>query len=264
MLMEAKKNLRFILLSMKYNVQREMINKTSFLMNVVLMMLNNVSLIIQWIVFFSLKDNFNGYTFKDQMLAISLCTMTYGLVYLFFGGITNVSSLIEYGGLDKYLTKPKSTLISVLTSRTQISALGDFLFGVIVFLIYYHNIIQIVLFLLVSILSFLIMISFLVIVNSITFWFIRFSDTVDTMQSAYVSFGMYPKTVFDTITKGLLYTIIPVGFAIYLPIELFRNFSLINLLILVLFTIFNVLLAKYLFYKGLKRYTSSNIVVANI
>ena len=264
MLMEARNNIKFILLSMKYNVQREMLNKTSFLMNVLLMMLNNVSIIIQWGVFFSLKDSFNGYTFEDEMFAISLCTITYGMTFLFFGGVNRISYLIEYGGLDKYLTKPKSILISVLTSKTQISALGDMLFGIILFLIYYHNPIQILLFIFLSILSFFIMISFLIIINSITFWFIRFSDTVETFHSAFISFSMYPKTIFDTSIKIIMHTIIPVGFAIYLPVELFINFSILKMLLLVGFTIFNVLLARFVFYRGLKRYTSSNIVVANI
>ena len=264
MLMEVRKNLKYILLSMKYNVQREMLNKTSFLLNVLLMMLNNASIIVQWLVFFSLKDDFNGYTFKDQILAISLCTMTYGLVFLFFGGVNKISRYIEYGSLDKYLLKPKSVLIGVLTSRTQISALGDILFGIIIFLIYYHNPIQILLYILVSILSFLIMISFLIIVNSITFWFIRFSDTVETFNSAYLSFGMYPSTIFGNTIQILMHTIIPIGFSIYLPVKLFQEFSFIKLGILIAFAILNVLLARFIFYRGLKRYSSSNIAVVNI
>ena len=75
---------------------------------------------------------------------------------------------------------------------------------------------------------------------------------------------MYPKTIFDTSIKIIMHTIIPVGFAIYLPVELFINFSILKMLLLVGFTIFNVLLARFVFYRGLKRYTSSNIVVANI
>ncbi len=264
MLMEVKNSLKYILLSMKYNVQREMINKTSFLMNVFLMILNNTSMIIQWVVFFSLKDNFNGYTFQEQMLTISLCAYTYGLVYLFFAGVDKISYFIEYGGLDKYITKPKSILVSVLTSKTQISAFGDLLFGIILFFIYYHSPLNILLFILVSTLSFLIMISFLIIINSITFWFIRFSDTVEMFQSAYISFSMYPKTIFDTTVKVLMHTIIPIGFSIYIPVELFRDFSIINLLILIGFTILIMLLARFVFYKGLKRYTSSNIAVVNV
>lgn len=264
MLMEVKNNIKFILLSIKYNVAREMLNKASFLMNVLLMILNNASLIIQWVVFFSLKSDFDGYTFENQMLAISLCTITYGLVFLFFGGVNNISKYIEYGALDKYMLKPKSVLISVLTSRTQISALGDMIFGIVIFLIYYHNPLQILLYVLVSILSFLIMISFLIIINSVTFWFIRFSDTVEMFQSAYLSFSMYPKTIFDTGIQILMHTIIPIGFSIYIPVMLFNEFSVLRLFILILSAIIMVLFARFIFYRGLKRYTSSNMAVVNV
>lgn len=264
MLTEVKNNLKFILLSMKYNIQREMLNRVSFIMNVLLMMLNNLALVVTWVVFFSLRSDFGGYTFEDQMAALSLCTITFGLVYFFFGGVSNISKFIEYGALDKYLLKPKSTLVFVLTSRTQVSALGDMLFGIILFLIYYHHPAQILLFILVSILSFLIMLSFLIIVSSITFWFIRFSDTVEMFNSAYLNFGMYPRTVFSTSVNIILYTIIPVGFAIFIPVMLFQKFDIVLLLILILVTIFMVLFARFIFYKGLKRYTSSNMAVVNV
>ena len=264
MLMEAKNNLKFLFLSMKYNVLREMLNKTSFLMNVLLMMLNNVSLIIQWVVLFSLKDDFNGYSFEDQMLTISLSTLTFGLTFLFFGGVDNIAGFIEQGALDKYLTKPKSVLISVLTSRTHISALGDLLFGLILFLIYFHKPTEILLYILVSFLSFVIMLSFFITIHSITFWFIRFSDTVETLGSAYVSFGMYPRTIFDTSVKVIMHTIIPIGFSIYIPVMLFQEFSIIKLIILIVFAVLFFLFARFIFYRGLKRYTSSNMAVVNV
>lgn len=261
---EVKNNLKYILLSMKYNIQREMLNRTSFLMNVLLMILNNMSIVIQWVVFFSLRPDFGGYTFEYQMLAISISAYTYGLVYLLFGGVNNISKYIEYGALDKYLLKPKSTLIGVLTSKTEISALGDILFSVILFLIYFHNPLQILLYILVSTLSFLIMISFLIIINSITFWFIRFADTVEVFISAYLSFGMYPRTIFNMVVKTLMFTIVPVGFSIYIPVMLFQEFNILYLLILILITILMVLFSRFIFYKGLKRYTSSNMAVINI
>lgn len=264
MLTEARNNIKFLFLSMKYNILREMLNKASFLMNVFLMMLNNVSLIIQWVVLFSLKDDFNGYSFEDQMLTISLSALTFGLTFLFFGGVDNIATFIEHGALDKYLTKPKSVLISVLTSRTQISGFGDILFGIILFLIYFHKPTEILLYIVVGFLSFIIMLSFFIIIHSITFWFIRFSDTVETLGSAYVSFSMYPRTIFDTSIKVIMHTIIPIGFSIYIPVMLFQEFSIIKLLILIIFTCLFFLFARFIFYRGLRRYTSSNMAVVNV
>ncbi len=264
MLMEAKSNIKYILLSIKYNVQREMLNRGSFITNVLLMMLNNASIVIQWLVFFSLKSDFGGYTFEDQMLAVALCTVTYGMTFLFFAGVGYISKYIEQGALDKYLTKPKSPLIGVLTSKTQISALGDLLFGLVIFFIYYHNIVQFLLFIVCAFFSFLIMLSFFIIVNSITFWFIRFADTKQAITDSYISFSLYPYTVFGKVVTVLMHTIIPVGFAIYLPVTLFQDFNVTKLLILIVFAILNMSFAVFLFNRGLKRYTSSNMAVVNI
>lgn len=264
MLMEVRNSLKFILLSIKYNILKEMANRTSFLMNVILMMLNNCSIIIQWVVFFSLKPDFGGYTFENHIFAIALTTITYGLTHLCFAGVHNISKYIEFGALDKYLTKPKNPLIGVLTSKTQISAIGDLLFGIILFLVYYHNPIQIILFIFLSFLSFLIMLSFFIIINSITFWFIRFSDTVETLTGSYISFSLYPYSIFDTAVKVLLHTIIPVGFAIYLPVSLFQEFTILKIIALILVTVINMLLAVLVFNRGLKRYSSSNMAVVNV
>ena len=64
MLMAAKNQIRVNLLSIKYSLMREMLNKTTFLMNIIFMIFNNASFIIQWIILFSLKDNIGGYHLK--------------------------------------------------------------------------------------------------------------------------------------------------------------------------------------------------------
>ena len=136
-------------------------------------------------------------------------------------------------------------------------------FSLIIVLIYYNKPSQILLFLFIGFLSFLIELTFLIIINSFTFWFIRFSDMVDTSIGTYNTFSTYPSNIFNKGIKIIMYTIIPIGYAVYLPLSLFKNFNILNLLIVIGFTIFNVLFSRFLFYKGLKRYTSSNMAVIN-
>ena len=52
MLTAADNQLRVCLLSIKYNVMREMLNKTTFLTNIGFMILNNATFILQWIILF--------------------------------------------------------------------------------------------------------------------------------------------------------------------------------------------------------------------
>ena len=46
MLMEAKNQIKVTLLSLKYALQREMLNKITFISNIFLMILNNASFIV--------------------------------------------------------------------------------------------------------------------------------------------------------------------------------------------------------------------------
>ena len=68
MLTEAKNQLKISILSIKYAIMREMLNKVTFLSNIFFMILNNASFIIQWIILYSIKDNVGGYTLKQVYL----------------------------------------------------------------------------------------------------------------------------------------------------------------------------------------------------
>ena len=60
MLMGVKNQIKVCLLSWKYSLMREMINKISFFSQVVFMILNNASFIVQWLVLFSIKEDVGG------------------------------------------------------------------------------------------------------------------------------------------------------------------------------------------------------------
>ena len=64
MLMVVKNQLKVTLMSLKYNIMRQMLNKTTFIMSIVFMILNNASFIVQWIILFSLKEEIGGYIFR--------------------------------------------------------------------------------------------------------------------------------------------------------------------------------------------------------
>ncbi|MDE6214705.1 MAG: hypothetical protein K2M70_14730, partial [Lachnospiraceae bacterium] len=62
MLTAVKNQLRVCLLSLKYNIMREMVNKVTFLTNVCFMVLNNAALLVQWFILFRLREDVGGYT----------------------------------------------------------------------------------------------------------------------------------------------------------------------------------------------------------
>lgn len=80
MLTAVKNQIKVTFLSIKYAVLREMLNKVSFISNIIFMILNNSCMIVQWIVLFSLKSDIGGYSFKQILLLWGLAASD--MVYL--------------------------------------------------------------------------------------------------------------------------------------------------------------------------------------
>ena len=84
MLMVVKNQIKISLLSIKYALMRELLNKVTFFTNIFFMVLNNATFIIQWVILYSLKDNVGGYTFKQVLLLWGIAASTYGVSRFFF------------------------------------------------------------------------------------------------------------------------------------------------------------------------------------
>ena len=264
MLTEVKKEIKLMLYSVRYALIREMLNKVSFISNIIFMILNNASFIIQWIILYSVKDNVGGYSFSQVLLLWGLASTSFGISHFFFKRAYNLSNTIVNGSLDNYLLQPKNVLLSAITSDVEVSALGDITYGIIIFFFTKESIKLFPVYIFFSITSALILTAVAVIYGSLSFWFTNSEQVADRVNSALTSFATYPEGIFKGIVKIILYTIIPVGIISYLPIRVLSSFNLVLFLIIIGITISLVLLSFIIFNKGLKRYSSSNLMVARI
>jgi len=264
MLTEAKNQFKIAMLSVKYALIREMLNKTTFLTNIIFMVLNNASFIIQWLVLYSLKDDVGGYTFKQVLLLWGVAASTFGFAHFFFKKAFDLSEMINTGKLDSFLVQPKNVLISAITTDVDTSALGDLIYGYIMLFVFGITPTNFLLFTLFTICGGFIIVSIAVIFSSISFWFNKSDLIADTMNHLMVNFATYPDGIFKGIVKGLLYTLIPVGITTYIPVKVLSSFNLHSFVLVILVAILCVLLAFIIFNKGLKRYSSSNLMSARI
>ncbi len=262
MLMVVKNQIRITILSIKYALMREMLNKTTFITNIVFMILNNASFLIQWIVLFSLKKNIGGYNIKQVILLWGIASLTYGLSHFFFKKAFDLSETINNGKLDVFLVQPKNVLIQAITTDVEPSAIGDMIYGYIMLFIYGISLKNFLLFTLFGICGSLIITSITIIFSSLSFWFQKSDLIVDTVNRLMVNIATYPDGIFKGLTKILLYTIIPVGIVNYIPVKVLTEFNIYLTLISILVTILLVLLSFLIFNKGLKRYSSSNLMIA--
>lgn len=241
-----------------------MTNQVTFLMNILFMVLNNATFIIQWLLLFQLKSDIGGYAFTDVLVLWGLAASTFGLSHIFFNQAYKLPYLIMNGKLDSFLVQPKNVLLGVISSGTNSSAIGDLLYGYIVILIFKFSLKNLLLFTLMTVLGGIILTAFAVIVGSISFWIIRGDILSQNLNSAVLHLSTYPEGIFKGFVRLILYTVVPVGLTAYLPLQVILNFKLTTLLLVVAFSVIFVALAFLTFYRGLRRYSSGNLMIARI
>ena len=264
MLTVVKNQIKISLLSVKYALIKESLNKVTFITNILFMILNNASFIIQWLIFFSLKDNIGGYNMNKVLLLWALAAGTFGFSHFFFKNSYDLSNIITNGKLDAYLVMPKNVLLSAITTDVEVSAIGDILYGYIILFISGITISKFLLFTLFIVTGGLIMTCIAVIFGSLSFWF-RKTDTIADIGNSFIThFATYPDSIFKGIIKILLYTIVPVGIVSYIPIKIITEFNLYLTIGIILITTILVIITFIIFNRGLKRYSSSNLMIARI
>lgn len=253
--------LKYILICVKQNVISSVSNKKSFILQTITMALNNCTWLVVWIVLFSKNDgNINGIVMKDILYLWSIPTISYGLSYFCFGGTEYLAQNISQGNLDLYLTQPKYSLIGLITSRCKLSAMGDVVYGLVIGLFATNFVIIDYLFLiLMSIIATITITSIITIVYLTAFWF---GDTTNLgttyVNSLLINLSVYPQKVYGSFVKFLIYTIVPVYYFTFLPINICTNFTILSFISFVLITIFFVMVAVFMYNAGLKRYESGS------
>lgn len=260
----VKNQLRVCLLSVKYNIMREMVNKVTFLTNILFMMLNNAAFIIQWSILFRLREDIGGYSMKEVMLLWGLTASSFGLSHILFARVFTLHELIISGKLDAYLVQPKNVLLSVMTSSTTASAIGDFLYGIVVMCIFSFSVRRFLLFLLFTVTGTLIITAFAILVGSLSFWFVRTEMFGVHMVNSMISFATYPDGIFHGTARFLLYYVVPVGMAIYQPVHVMVKFNGSILFGVLWYTFCIWAAAVIVFYRGLRRYSSSSLMEARM
>lgn len=256
--------MRVCLLSIKYNIMREMLNKVTFLTNIGFMVLNNASFILQWVILFHLKEDIGGYGMREVMLLWGLAASTFGLSRILFARAFSLPELIINGKLDSYLVQPKNVLLGVITSATNTSAIGDLLYGLLLLYIFCFSVGRLLLFLLFTLTGAVILTSFALLMGSLCFWFVRADAFGSHMVNSTISFATYPDGIFRGAARFLLYNILPVGMAIYHPVHIMTSFDAGSFLKVLAYTALLCGAAVAVFYRGLRRYTSSSLMEARM
>jgi len=261
MLMVVKRNLKYLIQCIKYNLLSAKEYKTSFVIQTIFMFINNGFFLLFWIILFNANNNnLNGIQFTDILYLWSLPTIAYGISYFIFGGTDYISKNIISGQFDMYLLYPKHPLISIVTSRSDFSASGDLLYGLIIGLFATgFNMQSYLLLIIFSMFGSLFFVFSNIIVHMLSIWFGDVTDVATLYKdNLLINFSIYPEVIFNKFLKTVLYTVIPVAYIAYVPIKLIQYFTIQNLLLFLGMLIIYIVISVVIYNVGMKKYESGN------
>lgn len=255
------RELKFLLALWQANLLAAMEYRTSFVLQVAGMILNNGVYFLFWVIFFDRFKDIGGWGLPDMFLIFGLVACSYGLVVTLFGNVMQLSDAIANGQLDYYLSLPRPVLLHALASHSRFSGLGDMLYGVTSF--FFAGQLTVAAFArfgLGVVFSAIIFLSFLVITQSLAFWMGNAQIFGAQAINAITTFSIYPTRLFDQTARFLLFTIVPAMLVGAIPTEFVRTFSWERLLLLGFGAAVFLGLAIFVFRRGLQRYESGSAI----
>ncbi|WP_274361885.1 ABC transporter permease [Paenibacillus thermotolerans] len=246
----------------KCNLASALEYRVSFLLTAGMMLLNDFVWIFFWSVFFNRFNAVNGWELQDVMMMWAVSAGGFGIAATLFGNMNRIAVMTANGQLDVYLAQPKPVLLNVLASRMSVSAIGDFSFSVVLYFMFGDGTLSGFLkYVLAHIVSAAIFLFFCVAINSLAFWFGNAEGLSQQLFMSMITFTTYPTDIFRGAGRLIIFTVVPAGFISYMPIGLMRSavdwpFLLGALGVSALLGIG----AVKLFYAGLRRYSSGNLM----
>ena len=255
------RTLRFIGAYVAANVQAAMEYRVAFWVQIFTMVGNDSLWLFFWWTYFRQFPLTHGWQSTDIIVLWSVSACGFGIGVAVFGNAPKLASLIMTGGLDAYLGMPRNVLLHVCIAASDPTAWGDILFAVGAYLLFLRpDVWHIGLYILLVLLVALIFTSFVVILCSLAFFLGNTEGMAQQMMGALISFSTYPMSIFNGVVRLLLFTVVPAGFISFLPLQLLHQFTWPLLGAMIGFTALIVSTASGIFYLGLHRYESGNLL----
>lgn len=256
-------SIKLALLNIKKNIKNEKELKSSFIISVVGMMLNNISFLVLWYYFGKIVGELNGWKPMDIFGLYGFSCTSFGIVASLFYGLFEIPNYISTGNFDKYLLTPKNILLKVSTSKISTSAFGDLLFGITCFIIFsvYSKIslIQLMLAIFLIIISSIVFYAFSLICMSISFYLMDGYNVSQGLYGMFVSNSIYHGGAYTGVLRIVFTFVMPSLLLGAIPVEIIKNISLKSIIMIVLLAICWLIFSIGFFYKSLKKYESNNL-----
>ena len=256
--------LHFALYSIKKNIQSSAELRTSFLMNIVGMAINNTAFILLWVFFVHSVGIIGGWTALDIIALQGFTALSYGIIFSFGAGIKKLPDYVATGTFDRFMLSPKNILMRVTTSAFSAAGVGDIIFGLVCLAIYsvliHATVFQIFLTMILVMLSTLIFFAVTIVCYSASFYFDDASFVVSGIFELFFTPALFHGGAFQGAMRAFFMFVIPSLLVGTIPVEIVKNISMGKLAVVAIFTVIWLTLAIKIFNRSVRRYESSNLI----
>ena len=216
-------------------------------------------------VIFSKTDNLAGWRPAELLAIVGVYSLVSGLTQLIVRpSLSRFMEDIRLGTLDFTLTKPVDAQALVSMRQIEVWKLIDVAIGVAVLAAAMVQLgatigpIEAVSFVVTLLAGVTIIYSFLVILATCAFWFVRLDNVLQIFQSMYEA-GRWPIGIYPPWLRSILTFLVPVGFAVTVPAEgLVGRMSASTLAVALALAIVMPLVARRFWRFGLKHYSGAS------
>jgi len=252
-------NLRFARGLLATNLKATLVLRGAFAMQVVFMVLNNLTFFVFWWVLMRRVPVIRGWRLGDIQVLFGVVAAGFGLAVTLAGGVRHLGRLIDDGELDTLLTHPKPVLLHALGLRLQASGFGDVLSGVAFIAGSGHVSWRALPIVVLAVLgSALVVVACGILFFSLAFWLGNVDTLARQLWELLITFSLYPEPLFGGTLRLILFTLLPAGFVGYVPARLAQSPSIALALLLVASAGAYLAMAAAVFECGLRRYASGS------
>ncbi|GHU73752.1 ABC transporter permease [Clostridia bacterium] len=261
-----RKHLRIMSIYFRMNLASALEYRASFITQAFGMALSNSAFIFFWWIAFSwLGGSIAGYTFEDVVFIWAISSSGFGLYEILFINVSRLTNLIVTGELDTFLLQPCNVLLNLACARTSLSAYGDVAYGIILIALVYGASGMAWLWFAIGVLVFGIIVTAIILTAHTLSFYWGDASLVGQMAAEFsVNFGIYPENIYGAPVRALMYSLIPIGIAVHVPLRMIHQFAPGIAAAALAGGAVYCALAVWWFYHGLKRYESGNAIVTRL
>ena len=240
------------------NLKSAFANRRQALVMASVLLIQDYAFVMLWAVFFRHVGSFGGWHLEDvaTLFGLSFCAM--GLTGLTAGGARRIAAKIVSGDLDPYLTQPCHPLPRLVMEGSSAAGAGHLACGLLLFATLGHmGAVQAIMALSAAICAAFLLSACMVICQSLAFFLPGGGKLGEQLYTMISVLAMTPQNTQGRLMKLALFSILPAGFIVILPVEIVRERMIGSFAILVPAVGAYWVMALTVFNRGLRRYTSA-------